>query len=112
MKINLEIDNGVVVGLYTELLPKYPVYDITEEQYKMLEKNLGNIDVNFHVLKDLESLNKIYDELEVLHKNLQSTDYKAIKYAEGLISEEDYAPIKAKRQSWRDRINELEEVIK
>ena len=44
----------------------------------------------------------------LLKTQLQQTDYKAIKYAEGLISEEEYAPIKAERQSIRDQINELE----
>jgi hypothetical protein len=112
MKINLEIDNGVVVGLYTELLPDYPVYEVTDEQYETLVKNLGNVDSDLNILVDLEKKKTIDDELNDLHKKLQSTDYKAIKYAEGLISKEDYAPIKAERQSWRDRINELEEVIK
>lgn len=39
---------------------------------------------------------------------LTSTDYQAIKYAEGWISAEDYSPIKAQRQAWRDEINKLE----
>ena len=39
---------------------------------------------------------------------LRQTDYQAIKYAEGVLTEEEYAPIKAKRQAWRDEINELE----
>lgn len=43
-----------------------------------------------------------------LKAQLSATDYKAIKYAEGLISEEDYAPIKTQRQTWRDQINVLE----
>lgn len=38
---------------------------------------------------------------------LAQSDYKAIKYSEGLISEEEYAPIRKQRQEWRDRINEL-----
>ena len=42
---------------------------------------------------------------------LSDTDYQAIKYAEGAISEEEYAPIRAQRQEWRDRINELEEML-
>lgn len=42
---------------------------------------------------------------------LAATDYKAIKYAEGLISEVDYAPVKAERQALRDRINELEKEL-
>lgn len=47
-------------------------------------------------------------EIAQLKNQLLATDYKAIKYAEGAISEEDYAPIKAQRQQWRNRINELE----
>lgn len=43
-----------------------------------------------------------------LKAQLSATDYKAIKYSEGLISEEDYAPIKTQRQAWRDQINVLE----
>jgi len=43
-----------------------------------------------------------------LKSQLAATDYQAIKYAEGLIQEEDYAPIKAQRQAWRDQINVLE----
>ena len=39
---------------------------------------------------------------------LLETDYKAIKYAEGLISNEDYYKIKKQRQSWRDEINNIE----
>lgn len=48
---------------------------------------------------------KRINELKVL---LQETDYQAIKYFEGFISETDYTPIKAQRQAWRDEINALE----
>ncbi len=47
-------------------------------------------------------------QIEGLKQQLANTDYKAIKFAEGLISEEDYAPIKKQRQEWRNRINLLE----
>lgn len=43
-----------------------------------------------------------------LKQKLAETDYKAIKFAEGLISAEDYEPIKLQRQKWRDEINKLE----
>lgn len=43
-----------------------------------------------------------------LQNHLAETDYQAIKYAEGWITEEEYAPIKAQRQAWRDEINRLE----
>lgn len=47
-------------------------------------------------------------QIASLKQQLSATDYKAIKYAEGWISEEDYTPIKAERQALRDRINALE----
>lgn len=47
-------------------------------------------------------------EIAMLKEQLAESDYKAIKYAEGWISAEDYAPIKAERQALRDQINELE----
>lgn len=50
-------------------------------------------------------------EIQQLKKALSDTDYKAIKYAEGQISEEEYAPIRLQRQSYRDRINELEALL-
>lgn len=43
---------------------------------------------------------------------LRESDYKAIKYAEGIFSSEEYAPIKAERQAYRDEINELEKTLK
>ena len=42
---------------------------------------------------------------------LDESDYKAIKYAEGLIPESEYEPIKSERQRYRDEINRLESEI-
>lgn len=50
----------------------------------------------------------IDQQIAKLKQQLFSSDYKAIKYAEGWTSEEEYAPIKAERQEIRDKINELE----
>lgn len=47
-------------------------------------------------------------KLQQLQQLLNSTDYKAIKYAEGVLPEEEYAPVKALRQAWRDAYNEIE----
>lgn len=49
-------------------------------------------------------------EIRELKAKLASTDYKAIKYAEGVLSAEEYADTKAQREEWRERINELETV--
>lgn len=50
-------------------------------------------------------------QIAELKKNLASTDYEAIKYAEGAMTEGEYAPYKTQRAEWRARINELEESL-
>lgn len=50
-------------------------------------------------------------EIESLKQRLADTDYLAIKYAEGWISEAEYAPTKTLRQNWRDEINRLESTL-
>lgn len=42
---------------------------------------------------------------------LFKTDYQAIKFAEGALSAEDYADMKAKRANWRKEINDLEAIL-
>lgn len=49
--------------------------------------------------------------IDKLKQNLLNTDYQAIKYAEGELNEEEYAPIKAQRKEWRTEINRLEEEL-
>ena len=57
--------------------------------------------------------NKIHPSLIVLYlkAELRKTDYKAIKYSEGWLTEEEYAPIKAERQALREEINRLEQEL-
>ena len=50
-------------------------------------------------------------EIIELKKYLSDTDYKAIKFAEGEITESDYQEIKLQRHDARVRINELESMI-
>ena len=50
-------------------------------------------------------------EIQALKDALTESDYKALKYIDGLYTEEDYAVIKAERQSYRDKINALEEEL-
>lgn len=47
-------------------------------------------------------------QIRILKQQLADTDYQAIKYAEGQLSDEEYAPIREQRQAWRDEINKLE----
>lgn len=71
---------------------------------KLVEDKING--VGFYILEKTEEL----IEIENLKQKLFATDYQAIKYAEGHLSDEEYASIREQRQSWRDRINELEEM--
>lgn len=57
-----------------------------------------------------EENNRIHasERIAELKRLLAQTDYEAIKYAEGELSAEEYAPYKAERAQWRAEINELE----
>ena len=46
-----------------------------------------------------------------LKDELQKTDYKAIKYSEGWLTDEEYAETKAERQRIREEINRLEQEL-
>ena len=89
--------------LATKIINLYPFFDF-------IEKDGILIDVVEDTTAREKSLNKenMFSRIYELKRKLSDTDYQAIKYAEGQISEEEYAPIKQQRQAWRDRINELE----
>lgn len=50
-------------------------------------------------------------EIEELKKYLADTDYMAIKFAEGILSADEFSETRAKRAAWRERINLLEELL-
>ena len=70
---------------------------ITEEEF------------NSHNQRKAVEADKNFIEIQKLKAQLAKTDYKALKYAEGWYSEEEYAPIKAERQALRAEINRLED---
>ena len=47
-------------------------------------------------------------EISVCKEKLKATDYQAIKHSEGLISDEEYEPIKKQREDWRKQINDYQ----
>ena len=93
-----------------------PPYNFTfiEVEKEDCEASDFNDDLTFNIEKYNARKQKLLIEPQIieLKQKLADTDYKAIKYAEGAISEEEYAPIKQQRQAWRDEINELEEQLK
>lgn len=51
---------------------------------------------------------EIIKRIAALRLKLAQTDYKAIKYAEGELSAEEYAETREQRRAWRNEINELQ----
>lgn len=56
----------------------------------------------------LEQIKELRSLIREKKDELFKSDYQAIKFAEGVMSAEEFAPIKAKRQEARAAINEAE----
>lgn len=54
---------------------------------------------------------QINSEITALKQLLTNSDYKALKYSEGLISDIEYAEVKVYRENLRAQINQLEEEL-
>lgn len=57
----------------------------------------------------MQPLYMIESQIAVKKQMLAATDYQAIKFAEGLLTEEEFAETKSRRETWRAEINQLEE---
>ncbi len=51
------------------------------------------------------------EQITELKQKLANTDYQAIKFAEGEITESEFIPIRVKRAEWREQINKLEQLL-
>ena len=77
-----------------------------------LERLKEKAKVNKAVSEKQMAISKCQFKIGTLKSKLQATDYKAIKYAEGELSAEEYAETLEQRRAWRADINALEEEIK
>lgn len=95
--------------IFIESLPARDFYrqGLIVENGALVVKNLVLTKEQEERIVYIETLNKIND----LKQKLLDTDYQAIKYAEGVLSESEYSEMKAQRQLWRTTINELESKI-
>lgn len=53
-------------------------------------------------------INDYKTKIQACKNRLKATDYKALKFAEGEISAEEYEPIRAERRAMREQINAFE----
>lgn len=54
---------------------------------------------------------KIAAKMQECKAQLDATDYQAIKFSDGAITEEEYAPIRIQRQAWREKYRALAKQI-
>ena len=66
----------------------------------------------YHLYTDAEiKIQRLEEQIKYAQEELAKSDFQAIKYAEGLYTEEQYKPIRELRQSFRNKINESKHEI-
>lgn len=100
MAYYLHYENGKIVGGSRAVCSAEGMEcrEVTENEYNAYYKDLE------------EGLTKRKSIAELKQK-LAETDYQAIKFAEGEISDEEYEPMKLQRKAWREEINKLEKSL-
>lgn len=121
IKVNYNETTGKVIGFDKAMTP---YIEITEEQrrqplpdkYSYYAVENGEFVIKRRTPSEAEtkadSIAFINQQIRELQDKLSATDYQALKYSEGWITEKDYTEIKANRQSWRDAINQLQAQLK
>ena len=121
IKVNYNETTGKVIGFDKAMTP---YIEITEEQrrqplpdkYSYYAVENGEFVIKRRTPSEAETkadtIASINQQIRELQGKLDATDYQALKYSEGWITEKDYTEIKANRQSWRDAINQLQAQLK
>ena len=121
IKVNYDETTGKVIGFDKAMTP---YIEITEEQrrqplpdkYSYYAVENGEFVIKRRTPSEAETkadtIASINQQIRELQDKLSATDYQALKYSEGWITEKDYTEIKANRQSWRDAINQLQAQLK
>ena len=117
-EIKDEQGNITIQPLFSDETLSQPPYNYTkveiDDKYSDCQSCDFNEDLTFNSTKynSRKEREKNIGLINDYKQKLKETDYKAIKYAEGLISETDYAPIKTERENYRKAINSLEISLK
>ena len=117
IKVNYNQETGKVISFGKDTKP---YIEITEQERKQPLPDKYSyyavVDGKFTIKRRTPTIEEvkadetteINRQIRELKKKLFDTDYKAIKYSEGWLTDEEYAEAKAQREEWRKRINELE----
>ena len=117
IKVNYNQETGKVISFGKDTKP---YIEITEQERKQplpyKYSYYAVVDGKFTIKRrtptveevKADETTEINRQIRELKKKLFDTDYKAIKYSEGWLTDKEYAETKAQREEWRKRINELE----
>lgn len=117
IKVNYNQETGKVISFGKDTKP---YIEITEQERKQPLPDRYSyyavVDGKFTIKRrtptveevKADETTEINRQIRELKKKLFDTDYKAIKYSEGWLTDKEYAEVKAQREEWRKRINKLE----
>ena len=120
IKVNYTVGEGNVITSWTEIpfnenLPTLEIDDPDSIHIGFDKISDGKLERHTQEYLDWREAqlarNTKLNRIQELKDFLAATDYQAIKHSEGLLTEEEYAAIKAQRQAWRAEINQLEEEL-
>ena len=121
IKVNYNQETGKVISFGKDT---QPYIEITEQERKQPLPDRYSyyavVDGKFTIKRRTPTVEEIKaDEAAAINKQIRElkqqladTDYKAIKYSEGLLTDAEYAATKAQREEWRSAINQLEVALK
>lgn len=121
IKVNYNQETGKVISFGKDT---QPYIEITEQERKQPLPDRYSyyavVDGKFTIKRrtptveeiKADEATEINRQIRELKQKLSDTDYKAIKYSEGWLTDEEYAEVKAQREEWRSAINQLEERLK
>ena len=108
-KLNYIVDENNILISYTEV-----PFDSTLPYIEVetsLSLNIGLDKVLDGKLISATEIIKKQNRIVELKDLLAQSDYLCLKFMDGALSEEEYAPIRIQRQAYRDEINSLESQI-
>ena len=118
IKVNYNQETGKVISFGKDTKP---FIEITEQERKQPLPDKYSyyavVDGKFTIKRRTPTVEEIKadeaaainKQIRELKKQLADTDYTAIKYSEGWLTDEEYAEVKTQREEWRSAINKLED---
>ena len=87
------------------------IVEIPHQEYSPASEQIESIMCYIPYTENQLKVNEYYVQIDNLKQKLKDSDYKAIKFAEGELSEAEYSLTKIERRKYRFEINQLESLI-